>query len=149
MQRKITQIYELEILNGITVGGKQQHGFIKNKSTATAGMLLQSLIARALDDDCYVALAGIDLSAAFDVVDVELLIKRLTILGLPSDVICLIKNWLKERFFYVSVNGSESTIRVTWYGIVQGSILGPILYAIFISPLFEVENFTHPSSGSI
>ena len=40
------------------------------------------------------------------------------------------------------VNGSESTIRVTWYGIVQGSILGPILYAIFISPLFEVENLT-------
>ena len=88
------------------------------------------------------ALAGIDLSAAFDVVDVELLIKRLTILGLPGDVINLIKNWLKERFFYVSVNGSESTIRVTWYGIVQGSILGPILYAIFISPLFEVENLT-------
>ena len=38
--------------------------------TATAGLILQSLIARALDDDCYVALAGIDLSAAFDVVDV-------------------------------------------------------------------------------
>ena len=59
------------------------------------------------------ALAYIDLSAAFDVVDVELLIKCLTILGLPGDVINLIKNWLKERFFYVSVNGSESTIRVT------------------------------------
>ena len=59
------------------------------------------------------ALASIDLSAAFDVVDVELLIKCLTILGLPGDVINLIKNWLKERFFYVSVNGSESTIRVT------------------------------------
>ena len=50
--------------------GKQQHGFMKNKSTVTAGLILQSLIARALDDDCYVALAGIDLSAAFDVVDI-------------------------------------------------------------------------------
>ena len=57
-------------MNGVTVGGKQQHGFMKNKSTATAGLVIQSLIARALDDDCYVALAGIDLSAAFDVVDV-------------------------------------------------------------------------------
>ena len=85
----------------------------------------------------YVALAGIDLSAAFDVVDVELLIKRLTLLGLPKDVIKLIKIWLTERFFYVSVNGSDSTIKVTWHGIVQGSILGPILYAIFISPLFD------------
>ena len=58
------------------MGGNQQHGFAKSKSTVTAGLILQSLIARALDDDCYVALAGIDLSAAFDVVDVELLIKR-------------------------------------------------------------------------
>ena len=66
---------------------------------ATAGLILQSSIARTLDDDCYVALAGIDLSAAFDVVDVELLIKRLKILGLPIDVIALIKIWLKERFF--------------------------------------------------
>ena len=43
---------------------------MKNKSTDTAGLILQSLIARALDEDCYVALAGIDLSAAFDVVDI-------------------------------------------------------------------------------
>ena len=55
-----------------SVGGKQQHGFMKNKSTITAGLILQSLIARALDNDCYVALAGIDLSAAFDVVDKQL-----------------------------------------------------------------------------
>ena len=95
-----------------------------------------------MDDNCYVALAGIDLSAAFDVVDIKLLIKRLTILGLPDDVVELIKIWLKERFFYVSVNGLESIIKVTWHGIVQGSILGPILYAIFISPLFEIENLT-------
>ena len=47
----------IEISNGVFVGGKQQHGFMKNKSTVTAGLILQSLIARALDDDCYVALA--------------------------------------------------------------------------------------------
>ena len=64
---------------------------MKNKSTVTAGLILQSLIARALDDNCYVALADIYLSAAFDIVDVKLLIKRLTILGLPSEVINLIK----------------------------------------------------------
>ena len=43
----------------------------------TAGLLLQSLISRALDDNEYVAMAGIDLSAAFDIVDEDLLIKRL------------------------------------------------------------------------
>ena len=44
---------------------------MKNKSTVTAGLVLQSLIARAMDDDCYVALTGIDLSAAFDIVDMN------------------------------------------------------------------------------
>ena len=65
----LKRIQDLESISGITVGGNQQHGFAKSKSTVTAGLILQSLIACALDDDCYVALAGIDLSAAFDVVD--------------------------------------------------------------------------------
>ena len=41
------------------------------------------------------------------------------------------KSEKSERFFYVIANGSESTIKVTLHGIVQGSILRPILYAIF------------------
>ena len=65
---------------------------MKNKSMVTVGLILQSLITCALDDDCYVALAGIDLSSAFDIVDVDLLIKCLTILGIPSDVIHLMSN---------------------------------------------------------
>ena len=43
----VKKINELEIINGISVGGKQQHGFMKNKSTVAAGLILQSLIARA------------------------------------------------------------------------------------------------------
>ena len=138
----LNRIRRLEALNGVELGGKQQHGFTKNKSTLTAGLLLQSLIARALDDDKFVALASIDLSAAFDIVNVGLLIKRLKILGLPNDLVKLIEMWLKERHFYVCVGGHASTMSTTWYGIIQGSILGPILYAIFISPIFEIENLT-------
>ena len=63
-------------------------------------------------------------------------------MGLPNDIVDLIKIWLKERFFYVSVNGVDSYIKCSWNGIIQGSILGPILYAIFISPLFDIENLT-------
>ena len=71
------------------------------------------MIAGALDDNNYVALASLDLSAAFDIVNVALLIKRLQIMGLPPDVVRLIEIWLKERYFYVRVNGLESGIRVT------------------------------------
>ena len=61
-------------------------------------VIFSSLITRALEDNCYVALARIDLSAAFDIVDIELLIKRLRILGLPSDVINLII-YCKKAYF--------------------------------------------------
>ena len=81
------------------MGGKEQHGFTRNKSTATAGLLIQSIIARALDDDNYVALASIDLSSAIDIVDVQLLLKRLRITGLPVDVVNLIEIWLKSDIF--------------------------------------------------
>ena len=138
----LNRIGQLEILNKVDLTGKQQHGFKKAKGTCTAGLLLQSLIARGLDEGNYVAMASLDLSAAFDVVDVPLLIKRLTIMGLPDDLVELIRIWLTERYFYVEIDGVTSTTRVTWFGIIQGSILGPILYALFISPLFDIETLT-------
>ena len=48
---------------------------------------MQSMVAGALDDDNYVALASLDLSTAFDIVNVALLLKRLQIMGLPADVV--------------------------------------------------------------
>ena len=65
------------MINGVTLARKQQHGLQKNKSTVTAGLLLQSLIAETLDDDKYVALASLHLSAAFDIINVDLLLKSL------------------------------------------------------------------------
>ena len=69
--------------------------------TAMAGLTLQYLIARALDDNKYVLMASLDLSAAFDIVNVPLLVKRLRVIGLPNDVVELIEMWLRERFSYI------------------------------------------------
>ena len=108
----------------------------------TLSLEIQSLIARALDDNNYVLVASLDLSAAFDVVNVDLLLKRLKIMGLPDDIVRLIKIWLTNRSFYVSVNGENSVLLDIISGTVQGSILGPILYAIYISPVFDKVDMT-------
>ena len=50
----LNQIHYLENTNKLHLTGKHQHGFKRNKSTATAGALLQSIISRAADDKCYV-----------------------------------------------------------------------------------------------
>ena len=146
----LKRIMEVQDLNNVDITGKQQHGFKKGKSTLSLGLKIQSLLARALDDDNYALMASLDLSAAFDVVNIRLLVKRLKIVGLPEDVINLIEIWLQDRSFYVSVNNKTSLLYELTSGTVQGSILGPILYALYVSPVFDLvcmssfadDNFT-------
>ena len=139
----LNRILDIETENKIDITGKQQHGFKKDRSTSTASLVLQSLISRAIDDDNYVLMASLDLSAAFDIVNVKLLLKRLIVIGLPPDVVTLISVWLSKRYYFVTVGNSNSRIYVSLSGIVQGSILGPILYAIYVSPLFDICNLTN------
>ncbi len=134
----LKRILFLQDLHRVDLTGSKQHGFKKNHSTSTLSANLQSLIARALEEDEMVLLASLDLSAAFDLVNIDLLIKRLEIVGLPQDVIELITVWLKNRSFYVCIDNQVSTMYDLLLGTVQGSILGPILYAIFVSPLFDI-----------
>ena len=138
----LNKIRNLESKNSIDITGKSQHGFKPNHSTLTAGLKIQSLISRAVDDDMYALMASLDLSAAFDVVNVELLLKRLHIVGLPHDLVDLVSKWLTNRVFYVSLDGNSSIVHECNVGTVQGSILGPILYSIFVSPLLDLTDIT-------
>ena len=138
----LQRLHQIEIDNLIDLTNKSQHGFKKNRSTNSASLMLQSVLARALDENKFALMASLDLSSAFDVVNVKLLLKRLRLLGLPDDIISLVGNWLSLRFYYVSVGGKCSIIHSLNVGTVQGSILGPILYAIFVSPLFDLAKMT-------
>jgi hypothetical protein len=99
-------------------------------------------LARALDDGNIAFMASLDLSSAFDVVNVRLLLKRMRHLGLPEDIVSICGSWLSSRYFYVSCDGSNSIVHGLDVGTVQGSILGPILYAIFVAPLFDLADMT-------
>jgi retron-type reverse transcriptase len=134
---------QIENLTGIDLTGKQQHGFKRNKSTTTLSLQLQSLIARALDEDNFALMASVDLSAAFDVVNIDLLLVRLRLIGLPGDLVGLIEVWLRNRFFYVEVSDHSSNLFEINTGTIQGSILGPILYAIYVAPLFDLTDLSN------
>ena len=134
----LMRILDIQEQNEEDLTRQGQHGFKRNKSTSTLSAELLSMISRSLDDDEFVLVSSLDLSSAFDVVNVNLLIKRLTILGLPDDVISLIKVWLQNRCYYVSLDSGNSVLYDLLLGTVQGSILGPVLYAMFVSPLFDI-----------
>ena len=147
----VSKIYEKLILkrleeigeeNNIDLTGNEQHGFKKKRSTITASLTLQSLISRKMDGNNFVAMASLDLSAAFDLVDLDELVDRLRVMGLPKDILTLLEIWLRGRFYYVFANGINSVVKESNVGTVQGSILGPILYALFIRPLYDLEKIT-------
>ena len=67
--------------NQDTMFTKRQHGFRKQRSTITAGKELQSILAQAMDRGDYAAVASLDLSAAFHVINVNELLRRLNTMG--------------------------------------------------------------------
>jgi hypothetical protein len=69
-------------------------------------------------------------------------------MGLPMDLVNSIRNWLTNRKFHVEVGGSCSVSLDSDTGTVQGSVLGLILYAIFVLPLFDLIQITNFADGN-
>jgi len=74
----------------------------------SAILQIQAKIADLLEDNNTVGIVSLDLTAAFDVVDHELLFKRMSRAGLPNDVIILVREWLTNRTAYVECGNDTS-----------------------------------------
>ena len=136
----MTRILKIEKQADCSLTCKNQHGFNKERSTTTASAEIQSKVAALMDQDQYVGMASMDLSAAFDVVKVDLLLERLTKMGMPPDITNLLEVWLIYQQSYVEVHNCCSQYYDSNCGTVQGSILGPVLFSPFVSPLLEKED---------
>jgi hypothetical protein len=93
----LSRLTDIEALSNINLTGKVQYRFKKGKSTVTALKEIQSQIATKIDQGQYVAMGSLDLLAAFEVVNVDLLTQRLSILGLPTDWMSLLELWLTNQ----------------------------------------------------
>ena len=134
----LLKLSQIESKNNVDLTGAKQHGFKKNHSTITAMLEIQDLIGSAVDNGKYAAMISIDLSAAFDVVNHKRLFKSLKRMGIPQTLLMIIRNWLVNRKFYTEINGTCSTFTKIRCGTLQGSVLGPILFALFISPIYNI-----------
>ena len=118
---------------------ENQYGFRPGRSCEHALLNAKDRILNSMSKKQVTLLLLIDFSKAFDLVDHSILLNKLEHYGIRGIALNWFKSYLKNRNQFVSIGTSESSAKQIIYGVPQGSILGPLLFIIYINDLPQIS----------
>ena len=141
---KIISVYLLAFLFQNNFFYKYQFGFLKGRSTDQAVLQIINYITKSLNDGKLVAACFLDVQKAFDTVNHEILFAKLENAGIRGIALKWFKSYLSDRKQKVLIGSTFSdTIEDITLGVLQGSILGVILFLIFMNDIYKCSSVLH------
>jgi len=133
----------LKYLNSKNILNKNQYGFREKHSTYMALLQLIDDISKEMDNRNHTIGIFIDLSKAFDTIDHKLLLKKMEFYGIRGIALQWFTSYLTNRKQFVSVNNVDSNLLPITCGVPQGSILGPLLFILYINDIINSSNLAN------
>ena len=125
----------VEYLDKYRLLSKTQYGFRKNMGTENALLNYIDFLQKELNDKKYAISVFIDLSKAFDVIDHKILSMKLEYYGFRGKFLDFLLSFIKDRKYFVNINGTNSETKTVNIGVPQGSTLGSLLLLLYINDM--------------